>query len=68
MSKLILVLLIVVALVALSEAGRVRRDVICGVRGNRSLSMSGRWHFHFLIDNMYMISITVTQKATYCLL
>ena len=38
MSKLILALLIVAAFVALSEAGRVRRDVICGVRGHRSLS------------------------------
>ena len=42
MSKLALALLVVVAaLVALSEAGvRVRRDVICGVRGHRSLHIS----------------------------
>ena len=45
MSKLILALLIVAALVALSEAGRVRRDVICGVRGHRSLPLSNRLHF-----------------------
>ena len=42
MSKLILALLIVAALAALSDAGRVRRDVICGVRGHRSLPLSSK--------------------------
>jgi len=49
MSKLTLALFVValVALVALSEAGvRVRRDVICGVRGHRGCSMYCRMRGH----------------------